>query len=458
MTIPHEPTLPMPPVMSHEEWMTMTKVSWKVRGSRLKELDAAIDNFHKSKSERALVKVAEALLAWIDQSHPNGDFLQSKRNSNQAVGLLLPVLSWFFSDPKRREMIEALNYLRELYRQQEMTLYPGKRLEFKLQTRGNAGKFCGAVLDEILKFVIKVGNALGILDGEAKNLAQNPEFQRRFGNAINIVIGTSKGISDISGSRHGGGPLGMLLDIIPGLRLASAGVSLYEAFQAKRKSDLASLLCANSSPEYTFIGLSELFQREVQKQASRVVSAAVDITRLFVPGMQLASLIQNVALLSLAIADFVRDYREMQAANAILEGQGPLTPEIFSVCPVLAAYHICSLDTAGTALFIFNDRDQFLSYNFVEKVERYSKGILDPIKIQARTLLHKSDLQLVPGGIPLVSLASDPARLAEQHGWFWWTSKTIRRSCPILRSKPIFDFSKNFIAGPTPEPRDSKAA
>ncbi len=104
MTIPHEPTLPMPPVMSHEEWMTMTKVSWKVRGSRLRELDSAIRNFHVAKTERALVKVAEALLEWIDQSHPNGDFLQSKRNSNQAVGLLLPVLSWFFSDPKRREI------------------------------------------------------------------------------------------------------------------------------------------------------------------------------------------------------------------------------------------------------------------------------------------------------------------------------------------------------------------
>ncbi len=113
----------------------------------------------------------------------------------------------------------------------------------------------------------------------------------------------------------------------------------------------------------------------------------------------------------------------MQAANAILEGQKPITSEIFTVCPVLAAYHICSLDTAGTALFIFNDRDQFLSYNFVEKIERYSKGILDPIKIQARTLLHKSDLHLVPGGIPLVSLASDPGRLAEQHGGFGGSQK-----------------------------------
>lgn len=458
MAIPHEPTLPMPPVMSYEEWMTMTNVSLKVRGSRLRELDLAIRNFHIAKTERALAKVAEALLEWIDQSHPNGDFLQSKRNSNQAVGLLLPVLSWFFSDPKRREMIESLNHLRELYRQQEMRLYPGKRLEFKLQTRGNVGKFCAALLDEFVKFVIKVGSALGILDGEAKNLAQNPEFQRRFRNAFNIVYGTSKGLSQMSGSRHGSGPVGMLLDIIPGLSLASAGVSLYEAIQAKRKADLASVLFTNASPEYTFIGLSELFQREVQKQVTRVVNAAVDITKLFVPGMQLASLIQNVARLSLAIADFVRDYREMQAANAILEGQKPITSEIFTVCPVLAAYHICSLDTAGTALFIFNDRDQFLSYNFVEKIERYSKGILDPIKIQARTLLHKSDLHLVPGGIPLVSLASDPGRLAEQHGWFWWKSKTVRRSYNQLRSKPLSKISKNFIAGPTPEPRDSKAA
>ncbi|MCU0719066.1 MAG: hypothetical protein MUC83_05135 [Pirellula sp.] len=451
-------TLPMPRVMSHEEWMTRTKVAFKVRGPRLKDLDAAILFFESAKSERALTKVAEAFLAWIDQNHPNGDFCHSKRNDDKAVESLLPVLDWYFSDPSRQEMIEALNELRELYRRQEMLFYSGKRLEFKLKTRSVPGTLISAVCEMFLSFVTKVGFRLGINENEARSLSQNAEFQRRFQNAFNVLYRTYDGISDVCGSSRTGGTLGQILDVIPGVKLASAGISLIETIRAQRKAEVANILFKSESPEHVFSGLAEFFQREAKNQAIRTVSAGVDIVKLFVPGMQIASLVQNVARISFAIADFLRDYREMEAANAILTGDGPITTEVFSVAPILAAYHICSLDTAGTALFLFNERNRFLSYDFVEKVEKYNKGVLVPIKTKARSLLHSSDLVLVPGGIPLVSLASDPEQLADQHGWFWWKAQNAKRWYKQFRSKPISAYTGNSIAGPAPNSEESKAA
>jgi hypothetical protein len=451
-------TLPMPPVMSHAEWMDRTTVSMKIRGPRLRELDAAIRFFETAKSEGALIGVAKALLAWIDQAHPNGDFLESKRNNHHAIGLLLPVLNWYFSDPRRREMLEALRIQKERYQEKEMLLYKGKRVEFKLQTRGVLGKAGAQLVNEFATFVLKIGAALGIVDKEAKELANNPEFQRRFRNAFNILHKSFEDISVIRNSRHSSGPLGWILDAIPGVTLASSLVSLVEADRARRRSAIATVLFMDSSPEYVFTGLTDFFEREVQYQGRRVCGAVVDIATLFVPGIQLASLVKNVAMLCAAILDFMRDYREKQAANAILAGPEAITPDVFSVCPVLAAYHICSLDTAATAFFLFNERSQFFSYDFKEKIEQYNKGILVPIKNKARDLLHKSDLVLVPGGIPLVSLKSDLDQMAEQHGWWWWKFRNACRIYKQLRSQKISDYTGKSIEGPTPESKDSKAA
>lgn len=444
--------------MSHAEWMDRTNVSMKIRGPRLRELDAAIRFFETAKSEAALIGVAKALLAWMDQTHPNGDFLESKRNNHHAIGLLLPVLNWYFSDPRRREMLEALRIKKELYQQQEMLLYKGKRVEFKLRTRGGLGQALGKLVNEFASFVLKIGKALGIVDKEAAELANNTEFQRRFSNAFNILHQSSNGICSLGNSPHNGGPLGRILDMIPGFTLASSLVSLVEADRARRRSAIATVLFEDSSPEYVFTGLTDFFEREVKYQGQRAGGAAIDIATLFVPGLQLASVAKNVAMLCTSIANFMRDYREMQAANAILARPEAITQDVFSVCPVLAAYHICSLDTAATAFFLFNERSQFFSYDFKEKIEQYNKGILVPIKNKARALLHQSDLVLVPGGIPLVSIKSDLDHMAEHHGWWWWKSRTACRIFKQLRSQKTSDYTGRSIEGPTPESKDSKAA
>jgi hypothetical protein len=256
----------------------------------------------------------------MDQTHPNGDFLESKRNNHHAIGLLLPVLNWYFSDPRRREMLEALRFQKELYQQQEMLLYKGKRVEFKLRTRGGLGQALGKLVNEFASFVLKIGKALGIVDKEAAELANNTEFQRRFSNAFNILHQSSKGICSLGNSPHNGGPLGRILDMIPGFTLASSLVSLVEADRARRRSAIATVLFEDSSPEYVFTGLTDFFEREVKYQGQRAGGAAIDIATLFVPGLQLASVAKNVAMLCTSIANFMRDYREMQAANAILAG------------------------------------------------------------------------------------------------------------------------------------------
>ena len=445
-------TLPMPPVMSHEEWMDRTHVSRKIRGPRLRDLDDAILFFEKAKNETALIKVAEALLAWMDQSHPNGDYLKSKRNDNQAIGAMLPVINWFFSDPSRREMLAALEHLKSLYRQQEMTFYTGKQLEFKTQFHSVEGTLLASACEKILHFLESIGRTIGLSQVEVRKLSDDTEFKRRFELYFTGLLRLYDFSSAVQKSSCSEGKLCFIRDIIPGVKLAMSGLSLIDAIQAKRKADAGRVLFQSESPEALFNGLSEFFQREIELRTIRTMSAGVDVLKVFVPGLHIATIIQYATRLAFAVAYFIQDYREMNSANEMLR-QNTIDSTIFAKAPVLSAYHICALDTAGTALFLFNGKDRWLSYDFVEKVEKYNKGILTPVKAKARELINASDLVLTPGGIPLVSLASDPAQLAAQHGWFWWKYQNAKRWW-----KGPSSYAKKAIAGPHPEAAGKKSA
>jgi hypothetical protein len=435
-------TNPMPPVMSHAEWMERTHVTMKIRGTRLKELDTAIYNFEKAKTEEALAKVAEALLAWMEQSHPNGNFLDSERNHDQAIGALLPVINWFFSDPCRREMLKAVEHLKELYRQQEMKQYTGQKLEFKLKSTHAVAQVVILAAEKFIEFVRRIAPSIGLKDDEAQKLARHDDFRRRFQNVFNIIYMCYDKSANATGQSHGSGKLDFL-EFIPGVSFVKAYKSLVEAVLARRRALKAKILFESESPEILFCNLAEYFEREIETAAVRAASESLNVVAKVTPGLQPLVIAGYLARLAESIACFVRDYREKEEANAILTSGKPIEPTILAAAPVLAAYHICALDTAGTALFLFDERRHWISYDFVEKVEQYNRGVLVPIRAKARQLVAKSDLVLTPNGLPLISLKDNPAKIAEQRGWFWWKYQSLRRKL----SGPS-EIGKNAIEGP----------
>ena len=80
-------------VMQHETWMKLTAVTGRIRSSELKSIDAALKQYHKTKSDADLKKLKLALHHWkmykgFDGTAGKPAWRTSERNRKQAVETL----------------------------------------------------------------------------------------------------------------------------------------------------------------------------------------------------------------------------------------------------------------------------------------------------------------------------------------------------------------------------------
>ena len=394
----------MATIPSYDAWMKSTNVFGLTRSTFLKVLDEAIKGGDEGK-----VKIA--FDRWrFEQSKEGKDWKSSARNKTGAMTTLFRA----FQIPQLPSKAErdAMEYIR---REQQMALmrqFQRTKVTFKQETLGN----------------IVMGNATKL---EKLKMAKQ---------GLGLVKGLAETGSDLSGGIQGGdGPVAQIkakltqtiidlcpdLDISPdtvlrhiglpgvadfvhqaapilgsiksGLKAAQAWSDVAKTARDKYKLSQARFAIAKGDPEAALNAIGTLLNRELASNTATATSATVSFSLqtagLFADlggatGPAVAA-VQTLAELLQAIYEFVRDYKEVQRANQLLE-VGALNLDIFETCPLLGCYFLAVQDHSTIIAFAV---DEYGTANWMFDVERMVK-VLTPLLESARRMIKASKFEL----------------------------------------------------------------
>ena len=392
----------MATIPNHDAWMKSTQVLGLTRSDALKKLDAAI----ASRNEDSIL---EAFNGWRDdQSKKSKDWRKSARNKTGAMtdlhrALLPPPVL-------RPEELQALEDSRKLRQAALATQFQRAKVVFKKNTllgikSGNSTKFgkLQAAANGVgtAKSVVEASAALsGAASGGKDPIAQIKETLIQAVRdlcpgleADNVMAAI--GLPSVTDFATQAAPiLGSLKSGVEMVKawgaVAKTGVEKYEVTQARS-------LIAIGDPEAALDAVEVILNRELISNTASATSAiftfSLQTAGLFadmggVTGPAVA-LAQIVAKLLQEIYEYVRDYKEVERANELLDGD--LNLELFKSCPLLGCYFIAVQDHSTLLAFAL---DGFGTENFVFDVERMLVTLKRVIE-SSRRMIQASKFEVV---------------------------------------------------------------
>lgn len=423
----------MATIPTFEQWKKDTSSLTSPRSDFLKALDAAIQAYDGNKSETAKAAVKTAFDRWrFEQSKQGKDWRKSTRNQKGACTALYRAVSDLDKRKLTKEELEAMKYIAQAQALALQKQFDGKKLQFKGSTlvgiaqgvgskwerfKGGAATLPGAAM----KTKTVVSNAMKIQKG-ADLLAQ--------GGKAGVMGAAQTGMSDnftlirqkvaefckqlcpdvdpntIFSAIGLGNVEKFATELAPFLGVISSGgkaligwAGVAKAGYDKHKIANQRFAIAAGDPEAAFDAVLALLQREIVSRAANagVKTAAFTGKALgaFADGGAITGpvvgLLEVLAEIFQTIVEYVRDYRECQAANEALR-LGALNLDLFGVSPILGCYFLCVQDHSTIINFAVGD---YGTPNFVFDVEQLVKKI-EPVLERARSFIQDSRLE-IPG-------------------------------------------------------------
>jgi hypothetical protein len=394
----------MAAIPTYDEWMKSTNVLALPRSDSLKALDAAI-----KAGDRAQIKTA--FDRWrFEQSKQGKDWKTSARNKTGAMTSLFRA----FQIPQipSKEEREAMEYIR---REQQMALmrqFQRTKVVFKQETlgavvSGNATKFGKLKVAQqgasAIKGLVETGSSLAGAGGGSSGPID--QIKEKLTQAI-IDLCPDLDISPDTVLRRIGLPgvadfakqaAPILGSVKSGLKAAQAWAEVAKTGREKYQLSQARYAIAKGDPEAALNGINVILTRELASNSVAATSATVSFSLqtagLFADmggatGPAVAA-VQTIAELLQSIYEFVRDYKEVQRANKLLE-LGAFNLELFETCPLLGCYFIAVQDHSTVIAFAV---DEFGTANWMFDVERMVKAVT-PVLESSRRMIHASKFEL----------------------------------------------------------------
>ncbi len=348
----------MAAIPAHDEWIKSTSVLGLPRSDSLKALDAAIKS-----GDRAKIKTA--FDRWrFEQSKQGKDWKTSARNKTGAMTSLFRA----FQIPQvpTKEEREAMEYIR---REQQMALmrqFQRTKVVFKEETLGAVVSGNATRLGKLKVAAQGVGLVKGLADtgsdlagGGSGSSGPIAQIREKLTQAI-IDLCPDLDISPDTVLRRIGLPgvadfakqaAPILGSVKSGLKAAQAWAEVAKTGREKYQLSQARYAIAKGDPEAALNGINVILTRELASNSVAATSATVSFSLqtagLFADmggatGPAVAA-VQTIAELLQSIYEFVRDYKEVQRANKLLE-MGAFNLELFETCPLLGCYFIAVQD------------------------------------------------------------------------------------------------------------------
>ena len=391
----------MAQIPSHAQWMKDTHSLTSPRSASIKEVDNALDRYGKSPTAQNKEALKTALDKWrFDQSRQ---------------GLT-------------REELEAMQYIARMQATALQRQFDGKELKFKSNT------LVGLASNTSTNWQ-RFKGASAMLAGGASGAASAANTGRSLVKGANLV-------------RQGGGAgataasqqsmVGLVMKIKEMCRELCPGLDPDQVFQALHlgnmeqfAAEMAPFVGAISSggkaivgwvgvirqqyaqykmldmrpdiapgdPEAAFDALSTLLDREITAAAARAAvktgaftaktaGAFADAGAVTGPVVGVLEILAEVIQ---SIVEYVRDYKECEAANQMLR-VGALNLDLFNVCPILGCYFLVIQDHSTIINFAVGE---YGTANWMFDVERLV-GKVQTVLEKCRELIRLSRLE-IPG-------------------------------------------------------------
>jgi hypothetical protein len=423
----------MATIPSFDQWKQDTYSLLHARSDFLVAVDTAIEAYDKAKSEPAKAALKTAFDRWrFEQSKQGKDWKKSVRNEKGACTSLYRALNDLDKRKLSPEEVEAMRYIAHAQAMALQKQFDGKQLQFKATTlvgivqgvgsrwerfKGGAKMLPGAAMQgkSIVTGVQNVQKGVNVLGTAGKQGAMNAASAGMGENFAMIRMKVTEFCKTLCP------------DLDPNKVFAAVGLGSVERFA----TDLAPFLGALSSggkaivgwagviklqwdqytmeqkrfaiaagdPEAAFDALLLLVQREITSKAAqasvktgaftgKALGVFLDAGAATGP---VIGLLEILAEILQTVVEYVRDYRECEAANKALK-LGALNLDLFATSPILGCYFLCVQDHSTIIHFAVAD---YGTPNFVFDAERLIQKI-DTVLERSRSFIQASRLE-IPG-------------------------------------------------------------
>jgi hypothetical protein len=421
----------MAEIPSFDEWKKQTYSLTSPRSEFLVKLDASIQAYEKEKSPGNRQEIKTALDRWrFEQSKAGKDWRKSVRNQQGAVTSLYRAVNDLDRRNLSKDEIEAMQFISRAQAMALQKQFEGRKLTFKPNTLAGMAAGAGSNWQKFktgagaVKTGISQGRGIAKQAGAIKTGA---DLLRQGGAAAAANAASASATGNISTIKSY--VTQFCQELCPGVDPNQVFSALHLGDVEKFASDLAPFIGAISSggkavvgwigvaktgwekhtiagtryafaprdPEAAFDALLVLLDREM---ASRTAGASVKtvgftgkLLGAFADGGAVTGpvigLMETLAEIFQTIVEYVRDYKEMEAANKLLQ-VGALNFDLFNDCPILGCYFLVIQDHSTIINFAVGD---YGTPDFVFDVERLIKKI-DPALTKARFYIHASRLEI----------------------------------------------------------------
>lgn len=420
-------------IPSYEEWLKQTYSLTSPRSDFLKKVDEALKLYSTAKTPGNREALKTALDRWrFEQSKQGKDWKTSVRNEKGAVTNLHRALL----DVDKRQLsaaeLEAMQYISRMQALALQRMFDGKTLQFRANTLVGAASGVGSNWE-------KFKTGAGSLGSGGSTAASVVSAGRQIKTGVGTLAQGGKAAAISASQSSMAGTLATIKtkvyefcrELCPGLdpnhvftalhlgsvdhfavtlspfigTISSGGKALIgwigvakKAYDAHSIAD-ARHAFAPKDPEAAFDALLVLIDREIQ---SEVASASVKTASFTGKALGIwadggavtgpvLGLLEILAQIFQTIVEYVRDYKECQAAAQMLR-VGALNFDLFKVSPILGCYFLVVQDHSTIINFAVGD---YGTTNWMFDVERLVAKIA-PVLDKSRQLIGVSRLE-IPG-------------------------------------------------------------
>jgi hypothetical protein len=393
----------MSDVMTLERWLKYTDLGLtSVRSSKLKVVDKALAQYHKTKSEQDLDLLRTALMGWMMEKKDG----RSKRDKHNAV---TDLYNQVMNVPTKRKTGEEMYGLSLVQAEADRIvdkLFLHKRLEWR---EGFEKQLGAQKLDVKLGVPSAAANARTLMPNvsiptpsmpggggggggaKAAALAQDlfntlvpPGLRADVGLAMAKLVPTLMKDLAVAMTPFVG------LIAAGGGAMASIALVLVDSYRIDQAKMHLARSMSTGTPEQAIESIIRIIQRELDNDT---VGMAVGLTEFM--GKLVGTLIDagtasnaavglaaNVATLSNVLYIIVRDVQEKNAANKLMMKRVPIT--VFQTCPIVGAYYVCCVPHS----VLVNDvLTRFGQHGWKGDVERTVVRHIEPLREQGRRLI-----------------------------------------------------------------------
>ena len=417
----------MAAIPSYKKWIADTSSLTSPRSALLKNLDERIAAYESSPNSSNRENIRGALNRWMaEQTRQGKDWKSSVRNRKGAVTELYRALN---ADDRNLTAadFEAMRYIA---RQQALALqkqFGGRTVQFKSSTllglknkasdnwtRFKTGASSAKDLalqaqsaQSAVSAMAAIPGQLATLRGGGASAVQAADVSAMKAKILDFIRTLCHDVDPhhVFNALSLGSPEVFVADLAPVLGAISSGGKAIVgwigvaklAFSDDVKMKRARYAVRAGDPMGAFDALSRLLDREINAEAARagVATAAFTgkILGTFADGGAVTGpvfgTLEKLAGIFQSIFEYVRDYREVRAANEMLS-VGALNLELFDVCPTLGCYFLTIQDHSTIINFAVAD---YGTVNWQFDVEQLVKRI-DIVLVKSRQYIRSSRFEI----------------------------------------------------------------